>query len=223
MIVPNAFEISTLPGPFGKDGVGGIDQGKKNKKHFHFKESHEVWCSIVSEMKPVFEGVNKDKLRKMWKELKPAQRRNLLKQLKLDPKIADLDFKDLTDKDIKSLSSLDKTTLSTALTVALSVAISGLALNILDAPIDKPVSDIKDEPLPDPINIKTDDRQPSFDQASSFVGNVDYFPEDLSMEIHLNNKLYAFCNVPERVFDAFEGASSKGAYFNRNIKTQFDC
>ncbi len=182
-----------------------------------------MWCSIVSEMKPVFEGVNKDKLRKMWKELKPAQRRNLLKQLKLDPKIADLDFKDLTDKDIKSLSSLDKTTLSTALTVALSVAISGLALNILDAPIDKPVSDIKDEPLPDPINIKTDDRQPSFDQASSFVGNVDYFPEDLSMEIHLNNKLYAFCNVPERVFDAFEGASSKGAYFNRNIKTQFDC
>ena len=113
----------------------------------------------------------------------------------------------------------------------MGVGLAGLALNILDAPIDKPVSKIKDEPIPkdtptskdDPINIKVDDRQPSFNQPSSFVGQVEYFPEDLSMEILLNGKLYAFCNVSERLYDSFEGAGSKGAFFNREIKTLHDC
>jgi len=43
------------------------------------------------------------------------------------------------------------------------------------------------------------------------------------MEIILNGKTYDFCNVPERKFDAFEGADSKGAFFNREIKTLHDC
>jgi hypothetical protein len=43
------------------------------------------------------------------------------------------------------------------------------------------------------------------------------------MEILLNGKRYNFCNVPQRVYDGFEGADSKGAYFNRIIKGQFDC
>jgi hypothetical protein len=174
-------------------------------------------------MKPIKEAISKNKLDKMWGELKPAQRRDLLKKMKLDVKLADLDFKDLPDKDIKSLSSVDKSEFTDILVTSLGISLASLVLTILDAPIDKPVSDIKDEPVPDAINIKVTDRQPNFNEPSSFVGNVDYFPEDLSMEVMLNGKLYAFCNVPERKFDAWEGSSSKGAYFNREIKTQHDC
>ena len=195
------------------------DIGKKKKKRFEFNETlDEHWQSIT-------EVLNQRKLAKIWGELKPSQRRDLLKKLKVDTKLADLDFKDLTDANKTTLSVLDKTEFATALSVVLGVGLAGLALNILDAPIDKPVSKIKDEPIPkdDPVNIKTDDRQPSFKQPSSFVGQVEYYPEDLSMEIVLNGKLYAFCNVSERIFDSFEGASSKGAFFNREIKTLHDC
>ncbi len=63
----------------------------------------------------------------------------------------------------------------------------------------------------------------SFTASSSFVGNVRYNRETQGMRILLNGKAFNFCNVPERVFDAFEGAASKGAFFARNIRTQFDC
>ncbi len=64
----------------------------------------------------------------------------------------------------------------------------------------------------------------AFTHTSSFVGNVKYDQDEQMMEIILNGvKTYEFCQVPERVYDAFEGANSKGAYFNRNIRTQFDC
>jgi len=63
----------------------------------------------------------------------------------------------------------------------------------------------------------------AFTHSSSFIGNVRYNRETQGMRILLNGKAYNFCNVPERVFDAFEGANSKGAFFARNIRTQFDC
>ncbi len=63
----------------------------------------------------------------------------------------------------------------------------------------------------------------AFTHSSSFVGNVKYDQDLQRMEIILNGNTYTFCNVAERIFDAFEGSNSKGAYFNRNIKTQFDC
>jgi len=43
------------------------------------------------------------------------------------------------------------------------------------------------------------------------------------MEIILNGKTYEFCNVSERLYDSFEGANSKGAFFNREIRTLHDC
>ena len=43
------------------------------------------------------------------------------------------------------------------------------------------------------------------------------------MSIILNNEHYVFCGVPDRVYDAFEGSDSKGSFFNRSIKGQFDC
>jgi len=63
----------------------------------------------------------------------------------------------------------------------------------------------------------------AFTGSSSFVGNVRYDDEDQSMRIILNGKVYNFCNVPQRIFDSFEGAASKGAFFGRSIKGQFDC
>jgi hypothetical protein len=43
------------------------------------------------------------------------------------------------------------------------------------------------------------------------------------MRVILNGKTYNFCNVPHRIYDAFEGSDSKGAFFARSIRTQFDC
>ena len=63
----------------------------------------------------------------------------------------------------------------------------------------------------------------SFTHSSSFVGNVIWDRESREMEILLNGNKYHFCNVSERLFDSFEGANSKGAFFNREIKTLHDC
>ena len=63
----------------------------------------------------------------------------------------------------------------------------------------------------------------SFTHSSSFVGNVLWHRESNEMDIILNGKKYHFCNVSERLFDAFEGADSKGAFFNREIKSLHDC
>jgi len=71
--------------------------------------------------------------------------------------------------------------------------------------------------------VKGEQRLRAFTHSSSFVGNVRYDQDEQSMRIILNGVIYHFCNVPQRIFDSFEGANSKGAFFNRNIKTQFDC
>jgi len=63
----------------------------------------------------------------------------------------------------------------------------------------------------------------AFTGSSSFVGNVRYDADTQGMRILLNGKAYNFCNVPRRIFDSFQGADSKGAFFNRAIKGQFDC
>lgn len=72
----------------------------------------------------------------------------------------------------------------------------------------------------DPINF---DREPTFQNPSSFVGLVTYFPDTQDMIIVLNGKPYNYCNVPQRTFDAFKGADSPGAFYNRNIKGLLTC
>ena len=69
------------------------------------------------------------------------------------------------------------------------------------------------------LNIIQEVRFRAFTHSSSFVGNVKYDQDEQSMEVILNGKTYDFCNVSERLFDSFEGADSKGAFFNREIKT----
>ena len=159
--------------------------------------------------------------------------------MKLDVKIADIEFDDLSDMNIKALTSINKPELSIILTTTFSVAVAGLALTILNAPTNKPVSDIKSEPIPDDIKQQISDNPTSigqqksdtvgnpefrsFTHSSSFVGNVIWDRESLEMEILLNGNKYHFCRVSERLFDSFEGANSKGAFFNREIKTLHDC
>jgi len=63
----------------------------------------------------------------------------------------------------------------------------------------------------------------SFNNTSSFVGTVTYDRDANEMSIILNGKEYDFCNVPARKFEGFRGASSQGAFFNREIKGQHDC
>jgi len=63
----------------------------------------------------------------------------------------------------------------------------------------------------------------AFTNSSSFVGNMRYDQEEQSMTGILSGKHYKWCDIPERIFDGFQGAGSAGAYFNRAVKGQFDC
>jgi len=63
----------------------------------------------------------------------------------------------------------------------------------------------------------------AFTHTSSFVGQVIYDYEAQDMAAILSDRSYVWCEVPARVFDGWEGADSKGAYFNRIIKGQYDC
>ena len=91
--------------------------------------------------------------------------------------------------------------------------------------IDKMDSDVSSPRMKSfSFNEQTDDPiLRAFTGSSSFVGNVRYNRETQGMRILLNGIPYNFCNVPERIFDSFEGADSKGAFFGRQIKGQFDC
>ena len=71
--------------------------------------------------------------------------------------------------------------------------------------------------------LKEQPRFKSFDPDSSFVGTVKYDQDNQTMQIELNGKKYDFCNVEERLFDSFSGAGSKGAFFNREIKSLHNC
>lgn len=66
-------------------------------------------------------------------------------------------------------------------------------------------------------------REKSFDEPSTVIGRVIYTPELQTMEIELPGQTYNYCGVPERIFDSFKGAGSKGAFYNREIKGIFTC
>jgi len=66
-------------------------------------------------------------------------------------------------------------------------------------------------------------REESFTHASSFIGTVTYSIDFQSMEIDFNGRVYPYCNVPQRIYDAFKGSGSKGKYFNRIIKGIYEC
>ena len=73
------------------------------------------------------------------------------------------------------------------------------------------------------IQEQTQGKKRAFTHSSSFVGNVRYNPQNQTMRVMMNGKGYGFCGVPERVFDSWEGANSKGEYWWRNIKDRYNC
>ncbi len=190
-------------------------------KSFEFRESSQEWEDVLIP-KTMREGINSTKLNKLWNELTISQRKKLLDKMKLDPTLSNLEFDQLPTAVQKTFTDTNKDDLLKVLGLIVGVSLLGLFLNILDAPPSKPISEIKDEPI-EPFKPDKPDREPTFDMPSSFVGKVTYSPDFNTLEIELLGRVYGFCGVPERIFDSFEGASSKGAYFNRNIKGQFDC
>ncbi len=204
-------------------GIGLIRKAMKMSatRSFEFRESSQQWEDVLIP-KTMREGINSSKLNKLWNELTVSQRKKLLDKMKLDPTLSTLEFDQLPDAVQKTFTDTNKDDLLKVLGLIVGVSLLGLFLNILDAPPDKPISEIKDEPI-EPFKPDKPDREPTFDMPSSFVGKVTYTPDFSTMEIELLGKTYGFCGVPERIYDSFEGASSKGAFFNRNIRGQFDC
>lgn len=237
------LEDVNLAGPTARADIKKKKKIAKVPRGFQFNEAlDEHWKEVehyLHDKYTVTESISKDKLKKLWIELKPQQRRDLLKKMKLDANIADIEFDDLSDMNIKALTSINKPELSIILTATFSASVAGLALTILNAPTNKSVSDIKSEPIPDDIKQQISDNPTSigqqksdtvgnpefraFTHSSSFVGNVLWDRESREMDIILNGNTYHFCRVSERLFDSFEGAASKGAFFNREIKTLHDC
>jgi len=183
---------------------------------FDFEESPEEWMWVYTEQTDI------RKITKLWKELKLSQRQKLLRQMGLDPNLANLPFAKLPDNVKKTFTDSSKDDLIKLLGLVVGVSLLGLAVNILQSPADEPIDVIKDKPVK-PAKPQKPSRKPTFTMPSSFVGRVSYNSDFQILNITLNGKTYSFCNVPERIFDSFSGADSKGAFFNRAIKTQFDC
>lgn len=66
-------------------------------------------------------------------------------------------------------------------------------------------------------------REEEFTHASSFIGTVIYTLDLQSMEILIGGRMYPYCGVPQRIYDSFKGAGSKGQFFNREIKGIYEC
>lgn len=48
------------------------------------------------------------------------------------------------------------------------------------------------------------------------------YPVDQTLELEFRSgAIYRYFSVPKAVFDALIAADSKGAYFNRNVRTRF--
>lgn len=63
----------------------------------------------------------------------------------------------------------------------------------------------------------------AFTHSSSWIGNVRYNPQNQTMRVMMNGKGYGFCGVPESVYDSWEGSPSKGEFWWRQIKDQYNC
>jgi len=195
-----------------------------NEKSFEFKYVPVSFESLLKQ-EPIREELSKAKMSKLWNTLSIDKRQKLLAKMKLNHTLANFDFDELPDNVRITFTSTDKNELLGILSLVAGVSLLGFYANILDAPVDKPVAQIRDEPrdVPDTVKPTTTDREPDFTHPSSFVGKVTYSPDFQTMEVSLSGKIYGFCRVPERVFDGWEGAGSKGVYFNQTVKGSFDC
>lgn len=59
--------------------------------------------------------------------------------------------------------------------------------------------------------------------SSSFLWEVCYDEERELLRLKLKSSYYNYCNVPRTVVNGLLAASSKGRYYNRNIKGRYSC
>ena len=182
-------------------------------KTFQFRESVSEWVTLP-QPKSLRRAVTADQIDLVWDELKVKDRVKLLKELKLDQTIAELDY-DRLPKHIQDVfRDMDKNTLLNMIALIVGLTLINIFLNILDVP----KSDYEPEP-----DFKDIDLTQDFDHTSSWVGTVTYFPDGANMDINMRGKKYAFCGVPESVYDSFESATSKGKFYHLAIKDNFNC
>jgi len=59
--------------------------------------------------------------------------------------------------------------------------------------------------------------------SSSFVHRICYQKQSKYLIVRLNNTYYHYCRLPQGTYNSWLSASSKGRYYNRNIKGNYDC
>lgn len=64
-------------------------------------------------------------------------------------------------------------------------------------------------------------REDSFNEPSSVVGNVRYYPHEEILQIELNGRTYPYYGVSYMDFDSFRGATSKGKAYNDMFKGRY--
>lgn len=59
---------------------------------------------------------------------------------------------------------------------------------------------------------------------SSVISDVEYWPKVKELFIHFRktDKLYAYQNVPQNIYNGLRDSDSRGKFFNQNIKTKFE-
>jgi hypothetical protein len=58
--------------------------------------------------------------------------------------------------------------------------------------------------------------------SSTNVASIGYDVDTQVLEVEfVNGGVYQYMNVPQEVFDEFQGASSKGSYLAQNIKNRY--
>ena len=59
--------------------------------------------------------------------------------------------------------------------------------------------------------------------SSSFVNKICYQKQNSYIVVLLGSTYYHYCRVPNSTFERWLGTSSKGSFYNSNIKGRFDC
>jgi len=202
---------------------------KKNEElddnQFTFMEPHLQWLNEATQSKLV----------KLWKELKIPQRAKLLTELKINKSdvqtLAGLEFTELPLPIRTTLTTMKDNYLIGFLRGFLPLAVMGVALGIMTSPVGLPIKKIKELPVdmgklqgPKAIPVRKFNTD-NFKFVSAFIGLVTFTPDGETMTITMTNTgtTYNYCGVPPRIFDNFRDSPSKGKYYNRAIKGQFDC
>lgn len=136
------------------------------------------------------------------------------------------DIKKLSKKEKDSnklIKKVRKIYPAVALSIIIAVLLDLMRQNLVqtDTPIEP--KEFDDDLKKEEVKEIERDREVDFNQPSSFVGTVTYTIDLQTMEIELNGRIYGYCNIPQRLFDSFQGSPSKGKFYNRSIKGQFLC